>query len=419
MREGEMNCIEISELLTTYLDGEVTPEEKAYIEAHLPGCPQCRTELEALSATRDNLCGALKSMANEVYPPDQAWERVRARLETKDGWSRFWTSFTLGRVATAAAAVVILVIAVVIWQFGGLFEVGAPPPSPVPAPAPAPAPVPAPAPAPAPAPEPTPTPAPAPTPTPSPAPGPTRYIEADASLNKDTYLPGEDVVIEFSFKNVTSEPFQIDPFPPLIQISHHSEVLRSFSPWEATNTLGPDEVVTYILTWDQSDEQEQQVPYGNYYIKLGDIKLGDRTMSLHLSGTRQFLILPAEGVIEKTIEINESRTVDGITITLKRVELTTTGMEVYAFNTPPDYYLSERPQPPPPEFMKLHAEAEYSLDGGPVIEAGPSGIGFLEDGMRHSWTHLDPVPKGTKEITFVITKLGDCESRWEFKIPLE
>jgi len=232
-------------------------------------------------------------------------------------------------------------------------------------------------------------------------------------------LPGEDIIIEFSFKNVTSEPFQIDPFPPLIQISHHGEVLRSFPSGEAIKTLESDEVVTYMLTWDQNDEQGQQVPYGNYYIKLGHIKLGDRTMSLHLSGTRQFLILPAEGVIEKTIEMNESRTVGGITIALNRVELTATGMEVYAFNMPPDYRLSERLQPPPPEFMKLHAEAEYSLDGGPVTKAGPSGIGFLEDGMRHSWTHLDPVPKGTREITFVITKLGDWEGPWEFKISLE
>jgi len=231
-------------------------------------------------------------------------------------------------------------------------------------------------------------------------------------------LPGEDIIIEFSFKNVTPEPFQIDPFPPLIQISHHSEVLRSFPPGEA-KALEPNEVVTYTLTWDQRDEQGQQVPYGNYYIKLGHIKLGDRTMSLSLSGTRQFLILPAEGVIEKTIELNESRMVDGITITLNRVELTATGMEVYAFNTPADYRLSERPQPPSPEFMKLHTEAEYSLDGGLWQKAGPSGIGFLEDGMRHSWTHLDPVPKGTWEITFVITKLGDWEGPWEFRIPLE
>ena len=36
-----------------------------------------------------------------------------------------------------------------------------------------------------------------------------------------------------------------------------------------------------------------------------------------------------------------------------------------------------------------------------------------------SWKHLDPVPKGTEEITFVITKLGDIEGPWEFKMLLK
>lgn len=260
---------------------------------------------------------------------------------------------------------------------------------------------------------------PASVPTPSTKRGPEISITVDSILNKDVYLPGEDIVMDLAFKNVTPEPFQIDPFPPLLQISHQDEVWRSFPPGEAAKTLDPDEVTTYTLTWDQSDEQGQQVPYGNYYIKLGHIKLGDRTTSLRLSGTRQFLILPVEGVIEKTIEVNESRTADGITIILNRVELTATGMEVYTFNIPPDYRLSERPQPPPPEFMKLHAEAEFSLDRGLLQKAGPSGIGFLKDGMRHSWKHLDPVPKGTREMTFVITRLGDWEGPWEFKVPLE
>jgi hypothetical protein len=419
MREEEMNCKEICELLTAYLDGEVTPEEKANIDAHLAGCPQCRAEMEGLSETRDNLRSALTSMAEEAAPSPQAWEKIRNRLETKESRKGFWSNFTLGRVATAATVVAFLAIAIVVWQFGG---VGQAPPIPAPAPTPAPAPAPSPTPTPSPTVPPpviTIPPAPTPTPVPSPAPGPTTYIKASASLNKETYLPGEDIIIEFSFKNVTPEVFQIDPFPPLVEIGRHSEVLRSFTPREIVKTLSPDEVVTYTLTWDQTDEQGKQVPYGNYYIKLGDIKLGDRTMSLSLSGTRQFLILPAEGVIEKTVEMNEPRTIDGIIITLNRVELTATGMEVYAFNTPPSYYLSERPQPTPPEFMKLHAEAEYSLDGGVMIEAGPSGIGFLDDGMRHSWTHLDPVPKGTREITFVITKLGDWEGPWEFKVPLE
>ena len=122
MREEEMNCKGICELLTAYLDGEVTPEEKAYIEMHLRGCPQCRTELEALTATQASLRGALKSMAEEVTPSVQAWEKVRARLEKKSSWldglHRLLTSKTW-QVATVTAAVVLIAVVAVVWQFGG------------------------------------------------------------------------------------------------------------------------------------------------------------------------------------------------------------------------------------------------------------------------------------------------------------
>jgi len=252
--------------------------------------------------------------------------------------------------------------------------------------------------------------------------GPRIFIETDANMDKDAYLPGDDVIIELSFKNVTQEPFQLQPFPPLIQImrpSPYDEPVRSFLAGEAIKTLEPDEVVTYILTWDQRGDQGQQVAYGRYYLKLGKIKFEDYTMSLSFGRYVSLLILPTEGVIEKTIEMNESRTVDGITVTLNRVELTATGMEVYAFNVPPDYNLPQGPNLPPPPLMELSAEAEYSLDGGPVTETEPSAIGFLEDGMRHSWKHLNPVPKGTREITFVITKLGDWEGPWKFRVPLD
>ena len=69
--------------------------------------------------------------------------------------------------------------------------------------------------------------------------------------------------------------------------------------------------------------------------------------------------------------------------------------------------------------MALHAEAEYTLDGRPTKKVGLSAIGFLENGMRHTWDMLDPVPKGSKEMTFVITKLGEWEGPWEFHVSLE
>ena len=123
--------------------------------------------------------------------------------------------------------------------------------------------------------------------------------------------------------------------------------------------------------------------------------------------------------MEKTIEVNQSETVNGITITLERVELTATEARFYAFNIPSDYDLPQGPDLPPPSLM-FHAEAEYRLDDGRVIEAGLSGIRFLDNGMIHSWDrYLDPVPQGTRELTFVITSLAEQDGPWEFKIPLE
>jgi hypothetical protein len=131
------------------------------------------------------------------------------------------------------------------------------------------------------------------------------------------------------------------------------------------------------------------------------------------------LIQPPQGVMEKTIKVNQSQTVGGITFTLQRLELTDTGLKVYAFNTPPEYSLPQGPMLPPPQLMGLHAEAEYRVDDGTAKQAGLSGIRFLDDGMLHTWDNLDPVPSDARELTFRINKLGDWEGPWEFKIPLE
>lgn len=262
----------------------------------------------------------------------------------------------------------------------------------------------------------------APTPTPTPHPGPERFVEADASIDKDSYLPDEDVVIELLFKNVTPEPFQLESFPPILEVmrpSPYDEAVRSFPTGTRSKSLDPGEVASYTVTWDQHDDQGQQVPYGYYYLKLGDIRMGDRTMSLSFGRHVRLLILPAEGVMEKIVEVNESQTVNGITITLERVELSASEAKFYAFNIPPDYNLPQGPNLAPPSLMVLHAFAEYRLDGGPVKKIGSSGIRFLENGMKHTWDMLDPVPKGTKELTFTITRLGDWEGPWEFHVSLE
>jgi anti-sigma factor RsiW len=404
MSEEKMNCEEICELLTAYLDGEVAPGERAYIEAHLPGCPRCRAELENLSATQDNLRAMLKSTAEEVSPSPQAWEKVRARLDTKSSWfnrlHRLFTGSKIWQVATVTAAVVVIALVAAVWQFGGVGQ--APPPTPVPAP-----------------------PAPAPTPTPSPAPGPERIVEFER-VEPATFAFGERVEVMLSFTNESSETRIMSPFPPEINIERPNmqppeSVVRSFAAGNGEIRLEPGELVTHQLAWDQKDDSGQQVVPGWYGVEITAASRGiSETRGGHARGwATKVLVQPPQGVTEGTIELRETRTASGITFTLQRLELTATGLNVYAFNTPPDYGLPQGPMLPPPQLMSLHATAEYSVDGSMVKQTGPSGIRFLDDGMLHTWDNLDPVPSDARQLTFTIIKLGDWEGPWVFTVSLE
>ncbi len=412
-----MKCEATKELLAAYLDKEVTPEERRQIEEHLADCQQCHEELKALTATQEEVRQALNLRADEVSPSPESWEKLRRWLGTTplhSFWEGFgnWLTQPAWRTVTATVLVVVLVVGV-LWGAGILpiFTGGeAPLPTPVPTPAPTPTPGPVP-----------PTPVPSPTPTPTPAPRPVGPLEVVATTDKNIFSFGEDIRIEFSFKNISLKIFEIDPFPPEVRImrpSPYDEPVRSFPAGRDTNSLTPGEVASYTLTWDQRDDRGQQVAYGYYYIELGYSRFDGGLIKLNLSGNRRVLILPAEGAMEKSIDVNKSETVNGITIVLERVKLSDTGMEVYAFNTPPGYSLPQGPQLPPPSMM-IHAEAEYALNGGTVKKVGSSGISFRDDGMRHTWSNLDPVPNDAKELTFRITKLGEWQGPWEFHVSLK
>jgi len=123
--------------------------------------------------------------------------------------------------------------------------------------------------------------------------------------------------------------------------------------------------------------------------------------------------------VEKAIEVNQIQTVGGIAITLEQVELSATESIVYAFNRPPDYTMPRDPESPPPSLQELHAFAEYSIDGGPVIDAGPSEMRYLSNGIQHIWSILEPISEDAGEMTFWITELGEWTGPWEFVISLQ
>ncbi|MEA2576052.1 MAG: hypothetical protein QOH93_3350, partial [Chloroflexia bacterium] len=50
-----MNCGEVRPLISAYLDGEVTPEERRSVERHLASCEECRHVLAEYRAIGSDL----------------------------------------------------------------------------------------------------------------------------------------------------------------------------------------------------------------------------------------------------------------------------------------------------------------------------------------------------------------------------
>jgi hypothetical protein len=110
-------CREWRESLGAYALGHLDAGERAGIEAHLEGCPDCRAEVEALSGVVALLPHADPERFGPVpQPPSDLGRRILAgfdadRRMTKQRRRRRRFGFALGGgIAAAAAAVLALVI---------------------------------------------------------------------------------------------------------------------------------------------------------------------------------------------------------------------------------------------------------------------------------------------------------------------
>lgn len=93
---------QISDRLSEYLDDDLTPSERADVDAHLAACAECRAvlaDLRAIVATAGRLPGST--------PARELWEGVEARLERRPAVvpfeppSRRRFSFTVPQLAAA------------------------------------------------------------------------------------------------------------------------------------------------------------------------------------------------------------------------------------------------------------------------------------------------------------------------------
>src|ERR1041385_3235922 len=75
-----MNCEQVQSLLAAYLDGEVTPSERALIVAHLSSCTVCQQELDLLFTARSQIRSALQRRGVQAEPSWEAWNRLEATI---------------------------------------------------------------------------------------------------------------------------------------------------------------------------------------------------------------------------------------------------------------------------------------------------------------------------------------------------
>ncbi len=110
-----MNCRQVKENLSAYLDGMLDENEQAEVKKHLEGCSECLKEYEALKKTV-----AVLSSLEELIPPADFRRKLRKRLEQGSAKKRNNILHSLaGRlkgiprstlIPVAAAFVILLVI---------------------------------------------------------------------------------------------------------------------------------------------------------------------------------------------------------------------------------------------------------------------------------------------------------------------
>lgn len=273
------------------------------------------------------------------------------------------------------------------------------------------------------------TPVPIITPTPYVKSGPIPLI-VNISTSKSFYMPSEEARIEIVFENVGSKPITIRPFPPEIRIVHYTpfRIVKSFSPGNKELKLTSGESFTYLLSWNQKDENGKRVNPGHYHLEVRNftVESSDGEWRVDAISSGRILIQHPQGALEKNITVNESQTVNNVTVTLDGVNLTATGGEIRVLLQTPEIKVSDitPPQPipapeptPPPEIFPI--SAYYMVDGGEKLIPYSPGFKWVDDKkIMISW-QIDPVPADAKEMTLVITGIGEYSGLWKFTIPLD
>jgi hypothetical protein len=106
-----MSCREWESLLAEYVDGALSPEDRARVERHLAGCPTCAAEVAAVQ----RLAPVLRSLP-EAQPPAGLADAVFAVTTRRRGWLRRLLPRRLAPLSAAAAVLVVVVALVTVYR---------------------------------------------------------------------------------------------------------------------------------------------------------------------------------------------------------------------------------------------------------------------------------------------------------------
>lgn len=109
-----MNCRDLREQFSAYLDGELPREEAQAISRHVEGCVECARELDDLRRTIEALADL-----PVIQAPEGLKTKILAQLEVESGGGQGRKVSHLRLLWPAAAAIVVAVL--LAWQ-GGMFE---------------------------------------------------------------------------------------------------------------------------------------------------------------------------------------------------------------------------------------------------------------------------------------------------------
>lgn len=117
-----MECLECSDNLTAYLDGELTQRHRGELESHLKACTVCAQEFHSLEETTR----FVQTHTAELDPRPILWQKVHTRISAEPSPSRHTSIFQLhvpirARFAAAALAAAV-VLSLGVWRYVQYYE---------------------------------------------------------------------------------------------------------------------------------------------------------------------------------------------------------------------------------------------------------------------------------------------------------